>query len=462
MSLAKASIFTAASTLVKILIGLIVGKLMAIEFGPQGLGLAGNYRQLITVLGVLAGAGIFNGVTKYIAEYDSQGDKHSARALLGTASTLVLLFSVTIGCLFFAFASSISDLLFADKQYANIIRILAVLQFTIACSNLVLAILKGYRDALGTAISIIVGAVLALIGFLILQMTLGYTGALIGLGLLPAATFLPALIILHKRNLIHWSMFLPVWHTHHAINLSKFTLMTLMTAATMPIAYYLLRGQIAAFYGFTPMSEPVLLSSQSNLMLRVEQLTGLIQATLTKEHAMYKVGIWQSVSMISDAYLQFITAAFSVYLLPTFSRIKDNHLLAKEVIKGLKFAIPAVIVLSSLVWLLRDIVIWLLFSNEFLEMRTLFSWQLTGDVLKVACYVFGYLIIAKANLKLYFLAEISQFTLLILFSFLLIPKQGTLGASQAYMMTYVAYFILCVIGFAIFKYRSQPKHNLMS
>ncbi|MGQ7108944.1 lipid III flippase WzxE, partial [Escherichia sp. TWPC-MK] len=61
MSLAKASLWTAASTLVKIGAGLLVGKLLAVSFGPAGLGLAANFRQLITVLGVLAGAGIFSG-----------------------------------------------------------------------------------------------------------------------------------------------------------------------------------------------------------------------------------------------------------------------------------------------------------------------------------------------------------------------------------------------------------------
>ena len=66
MSLAKASIWTAGSTLIKIGAGLLVVKLLAIAFGPSGVGQAGNFRQLITVLGVLSGAGIFNGITKYV------------------------------------------------------------------------------------------------------------------------------------------------------------------------------------------------------------------------------------------------------------------------------------------------------------------------------------------------------------------------------------------------------------
>jgi len=50
MSLAKASVWTAASTLVKIGTGLLVVKLLAVSFGPAGVGQAGNFRQLVTVL----------------------------------------------------------------------------------------------------------------------------------------------------------------------------------------------------------------------------------------------------------------------------------------------------------------------------------------------------------------------------------------------------------------------------
>lgn len=453
MSLAKASIFTAASTLIKILIGLIVGKLMAVEFGPEGVGLAGNYRQVITVLGVLAGAGIFNGVTKYIAEFEAKEDNVAVKRLLGTASLMVLVFSITIGVLFILFANKISLILFGEETYANIITILAVMQFAIAYSNLLLAILKGYRDSLSNALSIIVGAILALFGFIILQYILGYTGALIGLGLLPATTLLPAIFILFRRKVIHWSLFIPVWDARFVKLLGKFTIMTLMTAATMPLAYYLLRGQISSYYGFDFFNVIFPSTQQTQIGPQITAIVSKMHHDLFKHQASFQVGLWQSVSMISDAYLQFITAAFSVYLLPTFSRIDDNRLLIKEVFKSFKFVLPAVILLSFTVWLLRDFVIWLLFSDEFIAMRDLFSWQLIGDVLKVACYVFGYLIIAKARLSLYFLAEIAQFSLLILFSFMLIPKQGTLGASQAYMLTYMGYFIMCMIGFLVYIYK---------
>ncbi len=87
---------------------------------------------------------------------------------------------------------------------------------------------------------------------------------------------------------------------------------------------------------------------------------------------------------------------------------------------------------SFTVWLLRDVAIWLLFSAKFIAMRDLFAWQLVGDVLKVGAYVFGYLVIAKASLRLYILAEISQFALLTAFSHWLILRTARWGCSGLY------------------------------
>lgn len=98
MSLAKASLWTAASTLVKIGAGLLVVKLLAVSFGPAGVGQAGNFRQLVTVLGVLAGAGIFNGVTKLVAQHHD--DRRQLNNVVGTASAMVLGFSTLLALIF--------------------------------------------------------------------------------------------------------------------------------------------------------------------------------------------------------------------------------------------------------------------------------------------------------------------------------------------------------------------------
>ncbi|MEO3992375.1 lipid III flippase WzxE [Pseudocitrobacter cyperus] len=415
MSLAKASVWTAASTLVKIGVGLLVVKLLAVSFGPSGVGQAGNFRQLVTVLGVLAGAGIFNGVTKFVAEHHDSPTQ--LRKVVGTSSAMVLGFSTLLALLFLLAAAPISQALFGHTEYQGLVRLVALVQMGIAWANLLLALMKGFRDAAGNALSLIAGSFIGVVAYYACYRLGGYQGALLGLALVPALIVIPAAFMLARRGTIPWGYLKPQWDKWFAGQLGKFTLMALITSVTLPVAYVMMRNLMAAHYSWD------------------------------------EVGIWQGVSSISDAYLQFITASFSVYLLPTLSRLTGKSEITREIIRSLKFVLPAVAAASLSVWLLRDFAIWLLFSAKFAAMRDLFAWQLVGDVLKVGAYVFGYLVIAKASLRLYILAEISQFTLLTAFSHWLIPAHGALGAAQAYMATYIVYFALCCGAFLIWRKR---------
>ena len=402
MSLAKASVWTAASTLVKIGAGLLVVKLLAVSFGPSGVGLAGNFRQLVTVLGVLAGAGIFNGVTKYVAQHHDDAEK--LRTVVGTSSAMVLGFSTLLAIVFLLAAAPVSQGLFGHTHYQGLVRLVAFVQMGIAWANLLLAL--------------ILGSIIGVIAYYFCYRLGGYEGALLGLALVPALVVVPAAFMLMRRGNVPLSYLKPQWDKMLAGQLGKFTLMALITSVTLPVAYVMMRNLLAAHYSWD------------------------------------EVGIWQGVSSISDAYLQFITASFSVYLLPTLSRLTSRQDITREIFRALRFVLPAVAIASFTVWLLRDFAIWLLFSAKFTAMRDLFAWQLVGDVLKVGAYVFGYLVIAKASLRLYILAEIGQFALLTAFSHWLIPTHGALGAAQAYMATYIVYFAACCGVFLLWRKRA--------
>ncbi len=415
MSLAKASLWTASSTLVKIGVGLLVVKLLAVAYGPEGIGQAGNFRQLVTVLGVLAGAGIFNGITKYVAQY--QDNPNELRQVVGTASSMVLISSCLLAVIFLFAAGPISHALFGHDRYQNVVRGVALVQMGIAWANFALAIIKGYRDAAGNALALIAGSLIGVIAYVACWKLGGYSGALLGLALVPALVMIPATWMLVRREHLPLSYLRPSWNRLFATTLGKFTVMAVITSITLPVAYVMMRNLLAQHYGWEA------------------------------------VGVWQGVSSISDAYLQFITASFSVYLLPTLSRLTAKGDVAREIGKSLRFVLPAVAAVSFMVWLLRDFAIWLLFSSQFTAMRDLFAWQLPGDVLKVGAYVFGYLVIARASLRFYVLTEVTQFALLTGFSHWLIPAHGAVGASQAYLATYCVYFALCCCVFLIWRTR---------
>jgi antigen flippase len=312
-------------------------------------------------------------------------------------------------------AEPINRALFGQADYVNVVRALAFIQMGIAYANLSVALLKGYRDALGNAVSVVLGSLMGVLTFMVSFTLKGYEGALIGLALMPAIVLLPAIFLLWRRKPLPLHYLKLRWDKTVASHFGKFTMMALITSVTLPVAYIMMRHQMAQYYDWD------------------------------------EVGIWQAVTSISDAYLQFITASFTVYLLPTLARLQQKSAISEEIVRALKFALPIVGAVSFGVWLLRDVAIWLLFSPKFIAMRDLFAWQLVGDILKVGAYVFGYLVIAKASLRFYILGEISQFSLLMLFSHWLIPLRGALGATQAYMATYVLYFALCSGVFILYR-----------
>ncbi len=106
----------------------------------RGLGLAANFRQLITVLGVLAGAGIFNGVTKYVAQYHD--NPQQLRRVVGTSSAWYLV-SLRDGAGFCAgkLRQSARDCLVLTIR---LVRLVALVQMGIAWGNLLLALMKAF------------------------------------------------------------------------------------------------------------------------------------------------------------------------------------------------------------------------------------------------------------------------------------------------------------------------------
>ncbi|MFP3014196.1 MAG: lipid III flippase WzxE [Arsenophonus sp.] len=405
MSLYKLDIWILISTLIKISTGLIIIKLIAVSFGPSGVGQIGNFRQFITILGVLSGAGIYNGVIKYVSEYYHTPEKLSD--ILGSALSIILSFSTLLLIIFLFFSSLISFALFGHDQYKIVIYALALIQIGIASANYFLSILKGFNDVRGISLSLIIGNLIGVIAYFFYFRLSSYQVALIGLALIPALILVPASIIVIRHKKLNWSYFKPRWNIFIVYNLSKFTLMALITSVALPFAYIVIRNLLANRYGW------------------------------------YEVGILQAVSGVSDAYLQFITAYFTVYLLPTLSKLKNRNEISLEILKTLKFILPVTAISSFIVWFLRDAAIFLFFSDKFMATRDLFIWQLIGDVLKIGSYIFGYLVIAKMALQFYILTETTQFALLTGFSYWLIPSFGVLGAVQAYMVTYIIYFIIC-------------------
>lgn len=81
-----------------------------------------------------AGAGIFNGVTKLVAQHHD--DPTHLRQVVGTSSVMVLGFSTLLAVIFLLAAAPISQGLFGHTDYQGLVRLVALVQMGIACGRI--------------------------------------------------------------------------------------------------------------------------------------------------------------------------------------------------------------------------------------------------------------------------------------------------------------------------------------
>lgn len=146
-------------------------------------------------------------------------------------------------------------------------------------------------------------------------------------------------------------------------------------------------------------------------------------------------------------YLLVITTSLSVYYLPRLAELRNKNELRKEIFSVYKLIIPLLVAATIVIYFLRKLIIQILFTKEFAGMQELFGFQLVGDIFKMAGWILGYLMIAKAMTKTYITMEFVSYSGQVLFSCGFVALCGTVGATIGYAVGNLLYFVIMVIIF---------------
>jgi len=168
----------------------------------------------------------------------------------------------------------------------------------------------------------------------------------------------------------------------------------------------------------------------------------LVRNYLATEFSWDAAGHWQGVWRISEVYLSIVTTSLSVYFLPRIAELKETSALRRELRQGLATAVPLVAAAALAIYLLRDWITITLYSPAFLPMTALFPFQLCGDVLKIAGWLFAYLMLARAMMLAYVITEILFSATFFLLSIVLVSRYGLVGVSYAHAINYAAYLVV--------------------
>ena len=94
------------------------------------------------------------------------------------------------------------------------------------------------------------------------------------------------------------------------------------------------------------------------------------------------------------------------------------------------------------VYFLKDFIITILLSKDFILINSIIFFHLIGDIIKINCWVLGNILISKAKTKVFILFQIEWSFIFVILSIFLINYYGFVGVSIAYFITYIIHFIL--------------------
>lgn len=404
MNLLKTSALNGVAVLIKTATMFILNKILAVYVGPAGYAAIGQFQNFIQMVTTFAGSAINTAVIKYTAEYHE--NEHQQISVWRAAGSLVLIFSFIFSLIILFFQKQLSLYIFQTTAYQSVFAWFAAFLVLFNLNALFLAILNGKKEILKLVVANIVGSVLSLLVTSTLAIQYHLYGALIALSIYQSLAFFVTLFLCYKANWFKISYLFGRIEPQIAKNFTAFALMALVGAICVPLSQMVIRSYISQEFGLN------------------------------------YAGYWEAMIRLSAAYLMLVTTTLGVYYLPRLAELTHLDEIKKEVYLGYKFIFPLAVVGGLSVYLLRDWIIALLFSQAFMPMRDLFLWQMIGDSLKIGSWILAYLMLAKAMTKLFVTTEIlfalSSVGLTYLFSKLF----GFEGVSIAHLVNYALYWLV--------------------
>ena len=395
---------TSLNTLVvgaRLLMSLVVQNLLAQYTGQAGIAKVGQLRNISSMLMSLTSLGTFNGVVKYVSEYKS--DQKNLLKLFSTLYVFSFTASIVLFFILFFGASYFSNKLFLSDAYVIIFKVMAVTVPFISMHRIFTGVVNGLSDYKKHAKIEFISHFLAAVLLLVSLYFYSLKGVLVAIALTPIIQF-TVLIIIFGKLLKDYIDFKSI---------------------TFKIPF------LKQLLGFTAMSfVATVLTNYVEIDLRT-----LITDKISEAEA----GSWTAMSSISKIYMQFLIAIFSLYILPKYATISTSFEFRVEIKKIYKSLVPLVFIGMILVYVFRNLLIEVIFTEAFLGMAILFKWQLAGDFVRFIANVLAYQFLAKKQIKYFVSTQLFGLAMYYVFGRYYLGSFGTEGVVIALFVSNLIY-----------------------
>ncbi|MEJ5078808.1 O-antigen translocase [Erwinia sp. MYb535] len=397
--------FSALLTLCRMCAGFVVAKVVAIYAGPSGIAMLGQFQSVVTSITGIVNAPAGSGVVRYTAENHNNGVDYCAPWWRACIYCIMGLSLIILPAVWF-FSEELSQVILKDSEYSSSFKILALLIPFAAFGTMLTSILNGqqnFRRFISIGMVSVIFSSLIMLGFIYFY---GLKGAINAVALQGGLVGVLVMMLCVTQPWFRFKYFFGKFNVIEIKKIGSYILMTATTALCIPISLVIIRKILVAHVGWE------------------------------------STGEWQAVWKISETYLTVITVALSTYYFPKLSKLNRVGEIKSEIFSVLKMVLPISILLAVLIYFSKDIIIFILFTEQFKGARDLFLIQLIGDVVKVASWLFAYPMLSQGATKWYISTEVLFSVSLISLTYICVSHFGVQGANIAYLANYILYFFV--------------------
>lgn len=420
----KSSAIIGGASAINIVIGIVKVKVLAVLLGPAGVGLMGLYQNIMGMASTLAGCGIGSSGVRQLAA--SSGEAETLAIVRRTLWLSNLILGLAGMAILWALREPVARWVFGDASHSADVGWLGlgVLLTLIAASQT--ALLQGLRRIGDLArVNIISGFAGAAVGIFAVY-SLGEEGVLWFVLTAPAVSILVA---------AYFAAYLPRPTTQH----------------DWQVIWK--QWQVMLELGIPLMA--------AGLLAMTTQLA--VRAIVVRELGLDASGYFQAAWAVSMTYIGFVLGAMGTDYYPRLTAIIDDLPQARKMVNeqtemGLLLAGPVLLAMITLApWVLQ-----LLYAANFSPATEVLRWQVLGDILKVASWPMGFVLLAQGRGGVFIGTELVWNAAYLGGIILGVSKWGLVIAGVSFWTAYLLYFSLMI--FVSFRQiRLTPaRRNLLS
>ena len=412
MSIKNTFTLITVQTVVKIFFGIVINKIIAVYTGPSGFAILGQFQNFSAIVTGLANGSIQTGLVKKTAENESIEQR---KKVWNNALFLSLSLSILLSVIVWLLSETIANHVMLDMNYLFTLEVFAFSIIFYGLNLYILSILNGIGDVKFYTVANIFISLLSLIFVSLLTIVYDIEGAILGLIATQLCAFFVLYFLLYRK---YKNSFFTLLYS----NIDSKTIKTLLK------------------YG--------LASFSSGVILAVMMI--IARSMIVDYSSLDEAGIWGGAVKMGLYFNLLFALPISIHYLPMFSKTKNKRDLENHLRTAFKFLSPLMLIVVVFTYTFSDLIIKLIFTNEFLFISNIIVFILIAEVARVYAATLSNLFFAKQELVIPVRNEAIWALSFILGVYYSIDNYGLLGVSFFYLFASCLYLLTNILSYKRF------------